>query len=205
MVPNHGAKTRRGAFCVNQWLEEEGLLTLKKHPSGPTEFDDLEIDWRDTKAWAWGGYYSRIFINVEGYERHGIVPPEEYEHFRDQLAEKILNIPGPDGQNWDVTVDKPEDIYEDCQGDYPDLMVYFDSLAWRASSGMGHESMYYYENEIGPDDAVHDWDGIYLAHFPDQSTPKEASQRILDICPTILRYMGIEIPDYMAGSPILAS
>jgi predicted AlkP superfamily phosphohydrolase/phosphomutase len=204
LVSDHGAKARRGAVCVNQWLQEKGLLTLKEAPSGPTEFDDLQIDWKKTKAWAWGGYYSRIFINVEGYESEGVVPPDEYEEFRDWLADEMRRIPGSDGQSWDVEVNKPEQIYEECQGDYPDLMVYFDNLAWRASSSMGHESMYYYENEIGPDDAVHDWDGIYLAHFPGQSESRVEHRNILDIFPTILRFMGYETPSYAKGEAIQA-
>ena len=35
------------------------------------------IDWPNTRVWADGGYYSRIFLNVRGREPEGIVDPDE--------------------------------------------------------------------------------------------------------------------------------
>lgn len=202
LASDHGAKARKGAFCTNQWLHDQGYLKLKKWPDEPQSFEDLDIDWRKTKAWAWGGYYSRIFINVEGYEEEGIVPPEEFEELRDELAQKLKDIKGPDGEHWDNIVDKPEDVYEECRGDYPDLMVYFDNLCWRASGTMGYDSNYFYEDHTGPDDAIHDWDGIFVARHPAHLESQEQRANILDITPTALRFMGLEVPDYMKGKPI---
>ena len=202
LTSDHGAKGRKGAFCINQWLEKKGLLSLKKQPTEPQSLEDLDIDWKNTKAWGWGGYYSRIFVNVEGYEEQGTVPPHEYEGFRINLAKELLKIKGPNGEVWKNIVDKPENIYEECKGDYPDLMVYFDDLCWRGSSSMGHESMYFYGSAIGPDDAVHDWDGIYVTRFPGQTEAARKSQDILDIAPTILEFMGLETEDYMTGQAI---
>lgn len=67
---------------------------------------------------------------------------------------------------------------------------------------MGHESMYFYGSATGPDDAVHDWDGIYVTRFPGQTEAARKSQDILDIAPTILEFMGLETKDYMTGQAI---
>ena len=202
LVSDHGAKGRKGAFCINHWLREQGFLTLSKKPTGRESLENLEIDWEKTKAWAWGGYYARVFINVEGYERNGCVPPEEYEEFRNHLASLLQNLKGPNGEQWKNIVHKPEDVYEECTGDYPDLMLYLDDLYWRASSSMGHESMYFYESGNGPDDAIHDWYGIYVIRHPNQTKSKRAEQDILDIAPTLLKHMELKIPNYMNGKPI---
>ncbi len=202
LASDHGAKGRKGAFCINQWLQEKGLLHLLKEPDSPTPFEDLEIDWKRTKVWAWGGYYSRIFINIEGYERNGCVTPEEYEPLRSRLVKDLKELKGPNGEEWMIIVDRPEDVYEECTGDFPDLMLYLDDLHWRASSMMGHESLYFYENGMGPDDAVHDWYGIYVVTPPKGTTSRRVAGSILDIAPTILSHMDIEIPAYMTGTPI---
>ena len=202
LASDHGAKSRHGVFCINQWLQKMGYLTLQNEAFEPQAFKKLRIDWSRTKAWGWGGYYARIFINVEGYEASGTIPPEKYDDFRDELAKALNEIKGPNGENWENIVDKPEDVYIECNGDYPDLMVYFDDLNWRVSSGMGHESMYFYDAAPGPDDAVHDWHGIYVVKYPGEEHGKKMLHSILDIAPTILEIMDIEIPTYMKGQVI---
>jgi predicted AlkP superfamily phosphohydrolase/phosphomutase len=202
LVSDHGAKGMTGAFCINQWLKDKGLLVLKDEPTSPTPFKDLTVDWAKTKAWAWGGYYARIFINVEGYEQSGSVPPEEYEDFRNELSKILCEMRGPNGEEWRTIVRRPEDVYVECNGNYPDLMVYFDDLNWRAAGSVGHPSAYLMENDTGPDDAVHDWDGVYVASFPDKQCSIYEPRSILDIAPTVLRFLGIGIPSHMTGTGI---
>ena len=84
------------------------------------------MDWENTTAWGWGGYYARIFVNVEGREPRGIVPPSEYERTRDDLIARIEGIPDMDGRSMDNFVFRPEQVYKVTNGDYPDLMVFLD-------------------------------------------------------------------------------
>ncbi|HAV41288.1 MAG TPA: nucleotide pyrophosphatase, partial [Acidobacteria bacterium] len=66
VVSDHGAKGMKGAFCVNDWLIEQGDLVISEPPARGQSVDNLKIDWKRTRAWGWGGYYARIFLNVEG-------------------------------------------------------------------------------------------------------------------------------------------
>jgi len=66
VVSDHGAKRMRGAFCINEWLIKKGYLALKKRPEKVVSLDKAEVDWSKTKAWGWGGYHARIYINVKG-------------------------------------------------------------------------------------------------------------------------------------------
>jgi predicted AlkP superfamily phosphohydrolase/phosphomutase len=186
VVSDHGAKRMKGAFCVNDWLIEQGDLVVTEPPEKGQNVEKLKIDWNRTRAWGWGGYYARIFLNVEGREPQGIIKPEDYEAVRDELAERIKAIRGPQGEEWKTVVIKPQEHYPELNGDYPDLMVYFDDLYWRSAGTLGYGSLYLQENDTGPDDAVHDYEGIYILYDPERPGGRVQNANILDIAPTIL-------------------
>jgi predicted AlkP superfamily phosphohydrolase/phosphomutase len=199
VVSDHGAKRMKGAFCVNEWLIEQGDLVVKEKPAKPTSLEDLEIDWARTKAWAWGGYYARVFLNVQGREPQGLIAPEDYEKERDDLAARIRAIRGPQGESWETKIIKPQEYYEVLEGEYPDLMVYFDDLYWRSAGTLGYGTKYLAENDTGPDDAVHAQQGIYILRDPRRAAPKKLDANILDIAPTVLDVMDIPVPADMKG------
>ena len=202
VVSDHGAKRMKGAFCINEWLIEQGYLVLKEKPTEPTSFDKLEVDWSRAKAWGWGGYYARIFLNIAGREQQGIIPPEDYEKEREILLEKILKISGPQGETWQTRVIKPQEYFQELNGDYPDLMVYFDELYWRSAGTLGHGTMYLEENDTGPDDAVHDFEGIFILYDPQEKAGRSVKASIQDIAPTVLDKLGLPIPADLKGKVI---
>ncbi len=201
-ISDHGAKRMKGAFCINHWLINEGLLTMKEIPSKPITIEKLPVDWSKTKAWGWGGYYARIFLNVEGREPAGIIPADDYERFRDDLAERIKAIKGPNGEPWNTRVIKPQEEWEELNGDYPDLMVYFDDLFWRSAGTLGHKGLYLAENDTGPDDAVHAQHGMYILYDPKAPAGARRDIDILDVAPTVLDRLGLPVPKEMKGKII---
>jgi predicted AlkP superfamily phosphohydrolase/phosphomutase len=190
VVSDHGAKGMKGAFCVNDWLIEQGDLVISEQPARGQSVDNLKIDWKRTRAWGWGGYYARIFLNVEGREPQGIIKPQDYETVRDELASRLKAIRGPRGEEWQTVVIKPQEHYPVVNGDYPDLMVYFDDLYWRSAGTLGYGSLYLEENDTGPDDAVHDYNGIYILYDPASPGGRKKGARIIDIAPTVLKLLG---------------
>ncbi|MDW3229408.1 MAG: alkaline phosphatase family protein [Acidobacteriota bacterium] len=203
VVSDHGAKRMKGAFCVNDWLIEQGDLVVIEPPQKGQSIDNLKIDWSKTRAWGWGGYYARIFLNVEGREAQGIIKPDDYETARDELAERLKAIRGPNGEEWKTVVIRPQEYYPEHNGDYPDLMVYFDDLYWRSAGTLGYGKLYLQENDTGPDDAVHDYDGIYILYDPEVNGGQKKEANILDIAPTILKLLsGPEVPG-LKGRPLV--
>ncbi len=181
IVSDHGAKAMKGAFVVNQWLEEKGYLRLKRKPEKRGE--DLKpenIDWDHTKIWAWGGYYSRFFINVKGREPRGIVEPEKVPDLIAEIKDELGKLRGPSGEVWDNKAYTPEELYPVVKGDPPDLMVYFDDLSWRAAGTLGWDTLYLEENDKGPDDAVHDWYGVFTIYDPEE-TISSGDKGLIDI------------------------
>jgi predicted AlkP superfamily phosphohydrolase/phosphomutase len=202
VVSDHGAKRMKGAFCINEWLIEEGDLVLKERPSKPETIEKLAVDWSKTRAWAWGGYYARVFLNVDGREPQGIVPAQDYEKERDRLAERILNLRGPRGEKWETRIIKPQEYFPEARGEYPDLMVYFDDLYWRSAGTLGHGAKFLPENDTGPDDAVHAQEGMYILADPQKRNGRKKDADILDIAPTILRELGLSVPAEMRGKAL---
>ena len=203
VVSDHGAQKMDGGICVNEWLIEQGYLVLKEMPAEVTPINKMEIDWSRTRAWGSGGYYARMFLNVEGREPQGIVPGDEYEKTRDELIAKLEAITDPDGNNIGTRAFKPQDIYKQVKGIPPDLIVYFGNLAWRSVGSVGYGTYYTFENDTGPDDANHAQHGLFIMRDPDRG-PKGQLERlhITDIAPTVLETFHLPVPKDMEGKVI---
>ena len=173
VASDHGAKSMKGAFVVNQWLEEQGYLKFKEKPKKPgIDIDREMIDWEHTMVWGWGGYYARMFINLKGREPRGIVGKEEYEDLIKQLKKDIGKIKGPKSEQWKNKAYTPYELYPEVRGDPPDLIAYFDDLSWRSAGTVGWDTIYLPENDRGPDDAVHDWYGVFTIYDPEGTIGK---------------------------------
>jgi predicted AlkP superfamily phosphohydrolase/phosphomutase len=201
VVSDHGARPLMGGICLNEWLIQAGYLTLSETPTNPLPLDEVNVDWSRTKAWGAGGYYGRIFLNVQGREPQGVVPLTKYEQERTQLAEKLMQLPDPHGQLLPIKVFKPQQIYQKVRGIAPDLIVYFDDLAWRSIGTVGGGSLYTVNNDTGADDANHAPYGMIIFHDPQQ--PKGGQfidgAQLYDILPTLLSRYGIEHPQGLRG------
>ncbi len=201
LVSDHGTASMKGAFCINEWLIKEGYLVLKRYPESITYLDKCDVDWEKTIAWGWGGYYARLFLNVKGRESKGMVPMKDFDKVRDELKTKIKSISGPAGEKLDNRIFYPEDLYVECNGSKPDLMVYFDNLFWRSAGTLGHKTLYLSENDTGPDDSVHWMDGVFIIYNKRKKNNSQKLGRlsIYDVAPIILDIMGIDVPNDMEG------
>ena len=191
VVSDHGAQAMQGGIGINEWLIREGYLTLREYPQKPTRLGELIerglVDWSRTLAWGEGGYYGRLFLNVQGREPQGTVPPERYEELRAELAERLAAIPDEDGNPIGTRVLRPEELYREVNGIPPDLLIYFGDLRWRSIGTVGWGKIHFHENDTGPDDANHAPHGIFIAY------PKLDERRvrsILDVPNLILSLMG---------------
>jgi predicted AlkP superfamily phosphohydrolase/phosphomutase len=204
VVSDHGAKRMDGGIRVNEWLRREGLLATLAEPNGRSSLAELGIDWSRTVAWGEGGYYSRIFMNVQGREPEGIVAPEDYERVRADLAARLAAIPDENGNPIGTKVYTPEEVYPQVNGVAPDLIVHFGDLAWRSVGTVGgDEGVHTFENDTGPDDANHAQDGLYVVAGPGIPAAGRVDGHLLEIAPTVLELMGIPAPESMRGESML--
>ncbi len=211
VVSDHGAKRMEGAICINEWLIGKGYLRLKATPDSPTKLTLDVIDWEKTRAWGEGGYYGRIFLNVQGREPQGIIPPGEYRAFRDHLKRELESLGDEAGRSIGTRVFKPEEIYRSVNNIAPDLIAYFGDLNWRGAGTIGNKRVHLYENDTGPDDANHAEEGIFvfktdrakLAGIGLKRGQKVEGLSLYDIAPTVLDCFGVSVPSDMIGRSIL--
>ncbi len=204
VVSDHGAKRMDGGIRINEWLRQEGLLGLQREPEGRSSTRDCGIDWSRTKVWAEGGYYSRVFLNVEGREPEGTIPAADYERFRDELIERISAIPDDQGRPIPTRVFRPEDVYPEIKGVAPDLIVHFGDLYWRAVGTVGgDEGIYTFDNDTGPDDANHAQHGMFILRAPGVEPGLREGAHLLDVAPTVLELLGQPVPPAMRGASLL--
>ena len=205
LVSDHGARRLDGGFVVNEWLVREGLLVLDEQPTQVTPLSKLKVNWAKTKVWSEGGYYARVFLNVQGREPQGAIPKQDYERFRNQLKAKFEALTDDKGQPLGSLVFKPEEIYKSVQNVAPDLIVHFGALAWRSIGGVGYGRLHVQENDTGPDACNHAQFGMFLLAAPNCPLHGEyTGAKLLDIAPTLLDLAGYDIPPSMQGRSLVA-
>jgi len=175
VVSDHGARPLRGAFCINDWLIEKGWLVLRQPPRAERPFDESLVDWSRTRAWAWGGHHGRVFVNLKGREPAGLVNPDEYERFLDEITSelgsghRVLRLHG--------------------EGDYPDLIVYAGDLDLRCIGSVGHGEVIVAGNDTGDDRANHAMEGVLLYRGPALSG-RVHGMRGIDVAGLVMGWFG---------------
>lgn len=204
VVSDHGARALEGGICVNEWLMRRGDLTLHHCPDTVTPIGPDLIDWSRTRVWGEGGYCGRLFLNVRGREPQGRIHPHDYERVRDDLIAAVAAIEDPGGRVIGSHAHRPEELYAATTGVPPDLIVYFGDLRWRSLGSVGFGRTHCLDNDTGPDDANHDWNGVFIMR---DGRTTGAGQRVeglelMDVAPTILHQFGVPIPTDMLGRVI---
>lgn len=189
VISDHGAKALHGGFCINQWLANKGFLTLRERPAEPTRIEECNIDWSRTKAWSTGGYCGRIYLNVQGRDPEGAIRAEDYNTVRNAIIDGLKETVRPDGAVVSNTLLKPEENYEEVNGIAPDILAYFGDLHYRAIGKLGYSDVFTDENDTGPDDANHDFDGVFIM-TGDAPRGEVRGFNLLDVAPTILDRLG---------------
>ena len=199
IVSDHGAKARLGAFYINAYLEQLGLLTWKEEGSpacsepqqaqkGRPTTDD--IDFSRTLAWAEGGYYARVYLNLADRDPEGVIHARDAARTLEEVRAALLGAPLPADlpAPWVV---RPEEVYPQAQGNPPDLMACFGDLAITPLAGRApRNALYEPAAQDDTDSCVHDWDGLLAlpAQPPSHPTPQAADLpvRLLTECLTDL-------------------
>ena len=198
---DHGAKKMDGGICINEWFVNEGYLVLDEKPNGVIPLTKAKINWNKTRAWGEGGYYSRVFLNVQGREPNGAIPASDYERVRDELIAKLSAICDDQGRPLATRVLKPQQIYRATKNVAPDLIVIWGDLYWRGVGSLGLNTLHTFENDTGPDDANHAQMGMFIYSDPKRNLGGRELKglQLYDIAPTLLNEFGLSVPADMIG------
>jgi predicted AlkP superfamily phosphohydrolase/phosphomutase len=206
VVSDHGAQRLDGGFAINEWLIREGLLVLNEYPKEPTSLEKLNVNWSKTRVWSEGGYYARVFFNVQGREPQGVVRAADYESFQNEMKARLEVLPDDKGGQLSTQVFKPKEIYRHVRNVAPDLIVHLGELYWRSIGSVGHSRIHLQENDTGPDGCNHAQYGVFILASPNCPLHGELEgANLLDIAPTLLDLAGYEIPAIMQGRSLVAA
>jgi len=192
VVSDHGAKKMEGGIAVNELLIKHKYLKLKKYPEKPIRLEPDNIEFSKTYAYGEGGYYARIFLNVKGRDKEGIIDKKDYEKVRRELKELFENLIDNEGNPLNSKAYFPEELYPEIKGFPPDLIVILGDLTYRSVGSVGLREIYTFENDTGPDDANHSYEGLYMIKEPKNKLKGRKDADIYDIAGTILKIMGFE-------------
>jgi predicted AlkP superfamily phosphohydrolase/phosphomutase len=207
VLSDHGFKTFRRGVHLNNWLHDRGLLALKAGVRPDAEAGDLfaRVDWSRTGAYALG--LAGIYVNQQGRERHGVVPPEDVPALKQTIARDLAGLQDPAGGTAVRRVAAREDEYEGAYTDgAPDLLVHF-AEGYRSSwsTAMGGFGRELFEDNTARWAGDHIIDpelvpGVLLANRP----LVREDPGLADLAPTVLEALGVPPGDDLEGKGLLA-
>ena len=202
VMSDHGFSSWRRAFHLNNWLVQEGYMTLQDPDRlGGTNIYN-NVDWSRTRAYGMG--LNGVYINLEGREKEGIVPPAERDTLMRELSERLLAAIDPDTGLNAVTRMYPREMwysdggyreigpdlqvgyakryrcsFESAIGDFADEVISDNHNAWSGDHCMDHMAV----------------PGILLTNHP----LKRPAKSLKELNRSILAEFGIEAPDPATG------
>lgn len=207
VLSDHGFCNFRRGINLNSWLHQNGLLALEE---GRTESGEYfaGIDWSRTRAYTFG--LSGVYLNLQGREAQGIVPPSEAAHLKSELLECLTNLPDDiDGQ---VAIKAVYDSNRIYHGPYldaaPDLIVGYSPgyrASWSAAVGKVTTAVFEDNHKCWSGDHCVDPSavpGVLFSNQPSRAPDLRTDPGIEDMAPTILRLLGVDPPSYMEGQAL---
>jgi hypothetical protein len=170
-----------------------------------------------------------VFFNVQGREPRGVIPPGDYESFRDEIKSRFEALTDDAGRPLNSPVFKPKEIYRRVRNVPPDLIVHFGGLRWRSIGSVGYGKLHVQENDTGPDACNHAQFGMFVLAAPNWPEPASSGAQpkmavpwpeaassdaqpgvavprgeyrgahLLDVAPTLLDLAGYPVPPTMQG------
>ncbi len=215
IMSDHGFASWERSVNYNTWLVQNGLMHIYGQ-QGEKDLEDLfdktgeffsSVDWSKTKAYAMG--LGNIYINLKGREPKGIVEPgEEYEAVKAEIIEKLESFVDEETGIRPVNkVYRREDIYRNFNPDLiPDLRAGNTPpyrVSWQTSLG-GMPSKIIETN-------TKKWSGDHCSYDPvfvkgiifSNRIINEKEPDMIDIHPTVLKILGMEMEPGLAGKPLV--
>lgn len=226
VVSDHGFGDLDGDLFLNHVLEDLGLLDvwrpaesggssllarlrrwLRPDPGQLEQRGDFgDIRWETTKAYS-RGLFGQIWLNLRGREPLGQVEPgPEADAILSALTERLHTLRTPDGREplFDA-VFRGGELYEGpLLEDAPDLVAVPRDYRWMTRSGreIGPRGQLFGPAAIGHT-GNHRMNGVLVAGGPAiQPRDDLPIQRLIDVTPTALALLGIEVPRALDGKPM---
>jgi predicted AlkP superfamily phosphohydrolase/phosphomutase len=181
VASDHGFTSEDYEVHLNQWLENEDWLSFEDD-----DHDSLEDIADDTRAYSF--IPGRFYVNLEDREPRGSVPESEYEAVRDELADELRSLEGPEGR---AVVDRVVTKEAAFEGDHDEIapdLVAIPNHGFDLKAGFsGSEDVF----SVGPRNGMHSFENATLIADDDDVAVPEGTD-LYDITPTLLDLLEVE-------------
>jgi predicted AlkP superfamily phosphohydrolase/phosphomutase len=201
---DHGFTQFARQFHLNTWLRDNGYLVLKDKAAKKEETSIFDVDWSQSAAYGVG--FNGLYVNLQGREGEGIVPPEKVEQLTSKLARELEAVVDLEtGQHPIAKVYRREEMYTGPSTPMmPELLVGY-TPGYRNASASVLGSTGKPTIDLNP----WAWSGdhsmardLVPGTLLSSQKAARANTSILDLPVTILEFFGIEKPEQMVGSSI---
>jgi len=219
VASDHGFTTWRWQVHVNQWLVDNGYMSLQHaaraknlHGFFGGKGADLGVDWSKTRAYAMG--LGQVYLNRAGRDPQGIVSDADAPALIEELRRGLLALENPyltAEDRADGVPARPIQRVLELATLYggplrhaaPDLQLAFAPgyrISWQTAllGGMRAMGEVFETNEVpwsgdhcSCDPAV--VPGILVVNRPLPEAPADRPYHVRDVCATVLRHFGIDL------------
>ncbi len=159
-----------------------------------------DVDWSKTIAYSMG-HVGQVYVNLQGREPHGLVPPDQYQTARQKVIDVLNALIDPASGN--LLVDRIIPREEAAQGPYADqgadlhlILDGYKTIAFPLFATEGRVLT----PQIRGDSGCHRLHGIFIGQG--EAFARNASitgAKITDLAPTILHILNVPVPEDMDG------
>ena len=204
-MSDHGFAPFYYGMNLNSWLAEKGYIHLKNRARQEEYKYFSNVDWSKTKAYALG--LNGVYVNLQGREKNGVVPIEEYDQVLDALERDMLAARDLRNGGQPITgVVRPR---RDFHGPYadkgPDILVGYNRgyrSSWESPLGEFPKEIYVDNDKAWSADHCMDYrltPGVLLAN---REITME-SPALYDLTAAVLTQFGVTPPKEMIGKNCL--
>ncbi len=203
---DHGFTSFERAVSINRWLVDNGFMTLTNEYDGKDEGALFKfVDWSKTKAYSMG--FAGIYINLKAREGQGIVEEAEKEEILNDIIKKLEDFKDPKNNKKVIThAYKMEEIYHgDYVKDASDIVIGFEPgyrMSWQSAIGGLTQEIVIDNMKKWKGDHIVDPSHVPGVLFTNFKTNNE-NPSLLDIAPTILNILKIEISKDIDGKSLI--
>ncbi|HLC82068.1 MAG TPA: alkaline phosphatase family protein [Candidatus Nanoarchaeia archaeon] len=206
VASNHGITSFERTFHLNTWLAENGFMQLTTElPQAAGSPFFRSVDWDTTRAYALG--FSSLYLNLDQREGKGVV--KDKERLIKELMTKLESVVDTKtGERIIHKISRREELYSGRYlNDAPDLILSLKpgyQMSWQTAVG-GLGLTIIEDNSRGLS-GNHQVDPSFIPGvlFSNRKGEKLSASG-LDVAPTILEILGVEIPPKMDGKSLLKS
>ena len=215
---DHGQDLYHTGFLINHHLIKQGWLAIARDP----RTGNPQVDWKHTKAYAIG---YRIYLNVLGRDPQGYVRDSDYKPLQEEIIRSLYAVEDPRTGNHPIRIAMPQDdaksigLYGRSMGDIvmamasgyqargtisvpPDAWlgrhVQVESLTVFRATDLLREFSGDHDTSFPFNRAIHTM--LYLAGPGIRPGHAEVPIRMVDIAPTMCRYLHIPMPLHSEGN-----